>query len=311
MVSRVRKWLGTRKVGHAGTLDPMATGLLVIGVGPSTRLLTFAVGLGKTYTATVRLGAATPTDDADSPADRFGDPDALAGLDPDGIGKALVALRGDIMQSPSAVSAIKVDGRRAYARVRAGEDVELEARPVTVSRFDLTSDIRNGTLVDEGGSSHPVADVDVVVECSSGTYVRALARDLGDALGVHGHLTALRRTHVGGWRVDEALAVPDFEETPPPPDLVPPATAAAALLPVLDVSPQQAASLRQGQFIPEDSVTPPGAAAPFAAVVRDDGRTRTGAALARATEERLVGDDLVAVVDRRDRAFAPRVVFPA
>src|SRR5699024_8990682 len=176
VVSRVRKWLRTRRVGHAGMLDPMATGLLVVGVGPSTRLLTFAVGLDKTYTATVRLGAATPTDDADSPADRFGDPGALAGLDADTIEEALSALRGDIMQSPSAVSAIKVDGRRAYARVRAGEDVELAARPVTVSRFDLASSIRYDTLVDEEGSSHRVADIDVVVECSSGTYVRALAR---------------------------------------------------------------------------------------------------------------------------------------
>ncbi|GAA4512944.1 tRNA pseudouridine(55) synthase TruB [Brevibacterium yomogidense] len=311
VVSRVRKWLGTRKVGHAGTLDPMATGLLIIGVGPSTRLLTFAVGLGKTYTATVRLGAATPTDDADSPADRFGDPSALADLDLDRIDEALGALRGDIMQSPSAVSAIKVDGRRAYARVRAGEDVELAARPVTVSRFDPTSSIRCDTLVDEAGSPHRVADVDVVVECSSGTYVRALARDLGDALGVHGHLTALRRTHVGHYSVDEALAVPDFEETAPSPDLLAPATAAAALLPVLAVSPQQAASLRQGQFIDDQSVVPPDASEPFAAVVRqgefdgDDSRRddRGG--------DHPVAHDLVAIVDRRGSAFAPRVVFPA
>lgn len=296
MVSRVRKWLGTRKVGHAGTLDPMATGLLVIGVGPSTRLLTFAVGLDKTYTATVRLGAATPTDDADSPADRFADASSVRSLDRESVESAIAAMRGDIMQVPSAVSAIKVDGRRAYARVRAGEDVELDARPVIVSRFDLTSPLRYDTLIDEHGVQHDVVDIDVIVDCSSGTYVRALARDLGESLGVCGHLTALRRTRVGGYSLSEALDVPDFEENAAQPELLLPADSASRLLPVVAISPQQAVSLRHGQFVPVCSVAAPDAEEPFAAVVQKDGPT---------------ADELVAVVDRRGDTFAPRVVFPA
>ncbi|MGO1396817.1 MAG: tRNA pseudouridine(55) synthase TruB [Brevibacterium yomogidense] len=296
VVSRVRKWLGTRKVGHAGTLDPMATGVLVVGVGPSTRLLTFAVGLGKTYTATIRLGASTPTDDADSAPDRFAQADRLAALDLERIEGALGSLRGDILQRPSAVSAIKVDGRRAYARVRAGEDVELDARPVTVSRFDVVSALRSSTAVAEDGAEHGVVDVDVVVDCSSGTYVRALARDLGDALGAFGHLTALRRTRVGDFPIDEALTVPDFDAHAPVPELITPAAAAAALLPTIEVSAEQAVQLRQGRFLAQSAFSAPAAPEPYAAI--------SGA-------ERGEHGELVAVLDRRDDSFKSRVVFPA
>jgi tRNA pseudouridine55 synthase len=286
VVSRVRKWLGTRKVGHAGTLDPMATGLLVIGIGPATRLLTHAVGLDKTYSATIRLGASTPTDDADSAPDRFAPAGAVETIDPDSLESALTSLRGDILQAPSAVSAIKVDGRRAYARVRAGEDVELAARPVTVSRFDVVSELRAAQTEDDKGNGHPVLDVDVVVDCSSGTYIRALARDLGAALGVHGHLTRLRRTRVGDYLVEDALAVPDFDAEAPLPSLLPAAQAAAGLLPVLPVTEDQARDLRMGRRIP-------------AAGSADEMRAAVS------------GDDLVAIVDLHTGEAAPRTVFPA
>ncbi len=296
VVSRVRKWLGTRKVGHAGTLDPMATGMLVVGVGPCTRLLTFAVGLDKTYTATIRLGASTPTDDADSAPDRFAPGDLLSAMDLARVEDGLSALRGDILQRPSAVSAIKVDGRRAYARVRAGEDVELDARPVTVTRFDRVSELRRAVIVDEEGAEHGVVDVDVIVDCSSGTYVRALARDLGDSLGVFGHLTALRRTRVGGFALDSMHEVPDFESAAPAPALIPPVAAASALLPTLDVSADQAVQLRQGRFLAGDDVRVPSGPGPYAAV-------RPAADVGEG--------DLVAVLDRRGDSFKSRVVFPA
>ena len=188
VVSRVRKLAGTRKVGHAGTLDPMATGLLVLGIEASTRLLTYLVGLDKEYLATIRLGFATTTDDAE------GEPLApsldASGIPAEAIRAAILPLTGKISQIPSSVSAIKVDGKRSYDRVREGEDVTLAAREVTVTAFDVIAQ-RPGEL-------------DVRIECSSGTYVRALARDLGAALGVGGHLTALRRTRVGPFSVRDA-----------------------------------------------------------------------------------------------------------
>lgn len=196
VVARARWLLGTKKVGHAGTLDPMATGLLVLGAGQGTRLLTHLVGLPKTYTATIRLGRATTTDDAEG--EPIGAQADASSIGRDRIESALTSLRGDIRQVPSAVSAIKVDGQRAYARVRAGEEVELAARPVTISRFEVLA-MR---------ADAPHLDLDVVVDCSSGTYIRALARDLGAGLGVGGHLTALRRTAVGPFDVAEAVQVP-------------------------------------------------------------------------------------------------------
>lgn len=196
VVARARWLLGTRKVGHAGTLDPMATGLLILGIGQGTRLLTHLVGLGKTYTATIRLGRATTTDDREGEA--LGQVVPADALPPERIESALMRLRGDILQVPSTVSAIKVDGKRAYARARAGEDVELAARPIRIDRFEVLA----------RRAEPPFLDLDVVVTCSSGAYVRALARDLGAALGVGGHLTALRRTQVGPFAIDEAVTVP-------------------------------------------------------------------------------------------------------
>ena len=200
VVARVRRLAGTRKVGHAGTLDPMATGVLLVGVERTTRLLGHLALTDKAYAATIRLGVSTVTDDAEGDAVATADASAVSLAD---VEAALVPLRGNILQRPSAVSAIKVDGVRSYKRVREGEDVELPARPVTVSRFEVL-DARAG----DG-----VLDLDVEVECSTGTYVRALARDLGAALGVGGHLTALRRTRVGAFGLDRARTLEQLEES--------------------------------------------------------------------------------------------------
>src|SRR5690606_32602498 len=188
VVARTRRLAATRKVGHAGTLDPMATGVLVLGINKGTRLLTFLVGCDKDYAATIRLGQSTNTDDAEGEVVSASGAGHLGAAE---VSAAVARLTGEIEQVPSTVSAIKVDGRRAYARARAGEDVTLAARPVTVSRFEVL-DRRAG---DAG--TVPVLDLDVAVTVSSGTYVRALARDLGTALGCGGHLTHLRRTRVG------------------------------------------------------------------------------------------------------------------
>lgn len=202
VVSRVRRIFGTRKVGHAGTLDPMATGVLIVGLNRATRLLGHLALHDKAYSATIRLGAATTTDDAEG--------EVVAGADASGltaarIETAMARFRGEIWQRPSAVSAIKVDGKRAYALARAGEEVELPARPVAVSRFALV-DVR---------FERGFCDVDVEVECSSGTYVRALARDLGEALGVGGHLTMLRRTRIGRFSLDAAVELDSLDASTP------------------------------------------------------------------------------------------------
>jgi tRNA pseudouridine55 synthase len=258
VVARARRLCATRKVGHAGTLDPMATGVLVLGVGRATKLLTFLVGCDKDYTATIRLGQATLTDDAE------GDVTAsigAAGVERDAVVAAAVPLTGDIEQVPSAVSAIKVRGERAYHRVRSGESVELAARPVTVSRF-VVGETR---VADAGGT--PVLDVDVEVTVSSGTYVRALARDLGAALGCGGHLTALRRTRVGGFAIADAHPLADLEarqgERMP---VTPLADAARAAFAVREIDEAQARTLGFGQRL-ESAV--PGRTAPVAAIAPD------------------------------------------
>lgn len=197
VVARARRALGTRKVGHAGTLDPMATGVLILGVERATRLLGHLALRDKEYTATVRLGSSTVTDDIEGDVVATAPAEAVQALDEADIADAFARLTGTISQRPSAVSAIKVDGRRAYDRVRSGEDVELPARTVVVSRID----------VGELRWLPEAVDVDIVVECSTGTYVRALARDAGDELGVGGHLTALRRTRVGPFRIEDALTL--------------------------------------------------------------------------------------------------------
>ncbi|WCM56489.1 tRNA pseudouridine(55) synthase TruB [Microbacterium sp. EF45047] len=233
VVARTRRAFGTRKVGHAGTLDPMATGLLVIGIEGATRLLTYIVGADKTYTATIRLGQRTTTDDADGEILAQADAGAWACVDENRIAAGVAALTGAIAQVPSAVSAIKVDGRRAYDRVRAGEDVQLAARRVTVRRFQV--------LADRPGDG--IRDLDVIVDCSSGTYIRALARDLGDALGVGGHLTALRRTRVGGFDVASAVGIDELAGAVP----LTPAEAARRVMPVLEVDAEEARDLRHGK----------------------------------------------------------------
>lgn len=201
VVARCRRFFGTRKVGHAGTLDPAATGVLVVGIERATKLLGHLALTTKSYEATIRLGAATSTDDAEG--------DVIGGAPTTGVGEAdldapIAALTGEIMQRPSAVSAIKIAGKRAHERVREGESVDIPARPVAVDRFEIRAMRRDGDFL----------DVDVRVDCSSGTYIRALARDLGEALEVGGHLTALRRTRVGTFDLSVARTLPELEENP-------------------------------------------------------------------------------------------------
>ncbi|WP_179468859.1 tRNA pseudouridine(55) synthase TruB [Mycolicibacterium vinylchloridicum] len=201
VVGRCRRIFGTRKVGHAGTLDPMATGVLVVGIERATKILGLLTATSKSYEATIRLGRSTSTEDAegevlqDISAEHITDEQIQAGV---------VPLRGEISQRPSAVSAVKVGGKRAYQLVREGQDVQLAERTVRIDRFDVHDIRRVG----------PFIDVDVDVDCSSGTYIRALARDLGDALGVGGHLTALRRTRVGGYGLDHARSLDELTEHP-------------------------------------------------------------------------------------------------
>jgi len=247
VVGRLRRLAGTRKVGHAGTLDPMATGVLVIGINRATRLLTFIVGTSKTYTATIRLGQSTLTDDAEGEV--TGGSIAAAVTEED-IRTAVARLTGEIQQVPSSVSAIKVKGERSYARVRAGGEVDLPARPVTVHRFDIHGirRVSNGRL----------QDVDVTVECSSGTYIRALARDLGEALGVGGHLTALRRTQVGPYSIGQARTL---EQLAAELDVLPLDDAGRALFPVRELSEAEAADVSHGRKIgPNDEPDVPVAA---------------------------------------------------
>lgn len=229
VVSRVRRLAGTRKVGHAGTLDPMATGVLVLGVDRATRLLGHLMLTEKAYDATIRLGVSTTTDDAVGEVTASASTEAV---DPAEVRTALARFVGDIEQVPTAVSAIKVDGKRAYARVRDGEQVELKARPVTIHELVV----------------HEVAlpDVRVSVRCSSGTYIRAIARDLGAALGVGGHLTALRRTAVGSFDLGVARTL---EELADDFAVVPIADAARATFPGVDLDADQAGQVRVGRAL--------------------------------------------------------------
>ncbi len=249
VVGRARRVLGTRKIGHAGTLDPMATGVLVLGVGRATRLLGQLALTDKAYGATIRLGQSTVTDDAE------GEPTSAPGardVTDAAIEAALTDLRGEIAQVPSSVSAIKVGGVRSYARVRSGEDVTLAARTVTVSRLEVVS--RREVIAGDGT---PVTDLDVEVECSSGTYVRALARDLGTALGTGGHLTALRRSRVGPFTLSEAQDLEGDAVT-----VTPIAAVARRCFPALDLTDEQAAAVRVGRRLP-DTGLPGGRTAVF------------------------------------------------
>jgi tRNA pseudouridine55 synthase len=231
VVSRVRRLAGTRKVGHAGTLDPMATGVLVLGLGRATRLLGHLMLTDKAYDATVRLGVGTTTDDAEG---EVVSTSSTSGLTEDGVRDVFGEFTGDLLQVPTAVSAIKIGGKRAYQRVRAGEDVQLHARPVIVHEL-VVHDVRR---------DDDVVDVDLSLRCSSGTYVRAIARDAGARLGVGGHLTALRRTAVGPYGVDGARTLEqladDFE-------VLPIADAARTAFPSVDLDDRGARDVRFGR----------------------------------------------------------------
>ena len=232
VVSRVRRLAGTRKVGHAGTLDPMATGVLVLGVNRATRLLGHLMRTEKAYDATILLGVATTTDDAEGEVVSTASTAQLTDQD---VRVALTGFVGDIEQVPTMVSAIKVDGKRAYQRVRDGEDVQLAARPVTIQEIVVTR--------------LALPEVDVSVRCSSGTYIRAIARDLGAALGVGGHLTALRRTAVGAFDLAVARTLDELAEEF---TMVPIATAARATFPSWDLDEEQTADVRVGRRLAID-----------------------------------------------------------
>lgn len=277
VVARARRSIGTRKVGHAGTLDPMATGLLVLGVNNSTRLLTWIVGLDKRYTATIRLGATSNTDDADGEIGDGADAATIAAVTDEAIAAGVRELTGAILQRPSSVSAIKVAGKRAYTLARQGEAVTLPERPVTVASFEVL-DTRRGRWL----------DLDVAVECSTGTYIRALARDLGAGLGVGGHLTALRRTRIGPFTADAASALDaDLAAA-----ILEPASVATKLFARVDLTQREADDLAHGKRIAIDA----DASGPIAAIAPDG---------------RLVG--LVENVDGRARVlvnFPPDVPPP-
>ncbi|WP_165164069.1 tRNA pseudouridine(55) synthase TruB [Corynebacterium qintianiae] len=234
VVARLRRFFGTRKVGHAGTLDPMATGVLVAGIERGTKLLAHLVAEDKVYATTIRLGQATSTDDAEgeivseTDASHLSDEEILA---------RIAELTGDISQVPSSVSAIKIGGRRAHELVRAGEEVDIPARPVTVYSFDVSAVRREASFV----------DVDARVHCSKGTYIRSLARDLGAALGVGGHLTALRREAVGPFTLDDAAALADLETDPALSLTLDEALARG--WPVLDVTAEEYTALALGKWL--------------------------------------------------------------
>lgn len=274
VVARVRRLARVRRVGHAGTLDPMATGVLVLGVGRATRLLSYLSGAGKGYAATVRLGRSTVTDDADGEVVA----EVPAGSVTDAaIRTGLAALTGEIDQVPSAVSAVKVQGRRAYQRVRDGERVELPARRVVVSRLDVLAIRREP---DQPG----LIDVDIDLTCSSGTYVRAIARDLGAGLGVGGHLTALRRTFVDGFRLAGATTLDELAQRAPEVVTVPLAEAARQIFPHREAGAEQARVLSHGGRLPP--VGQPGPYAVFAP-----------------------SGEVVAIVTERDGQARPEVVL--
>ena len=233
VVAKVRKAVGTKKVGHAGTLDPLATGLLVLGIESGTKLLTFLVGADKTYEANIRLGQATVSEDAQSETIFTASPEKLANLNEKAVLEQIANLTGVISQTPSSVSAIKVDGKRAYDLVRAGETVELKKREVTVARFELLRFSRVDDFV----------DIAVAVDCSSGTYIRALARDLGAALEVGGHITALRRTRVGNFDVSQASNLEQLDNL----KLIPLIDAARDLFPVIELENSDVTDLVHGK----------------------------------------------------------------
>ena len=276
VVARVRRLAGTRRVGHAGTLDPMATGVLVVGVEKATRLLGHLTLTEKTYVATIRLGQSTSTDDAEGEP-TGGSP--ATDIAPGALDAEIAELTGDIWQVPPGVSAIKVNGQRAYKLTRAGEAPELAARPVTVYEFAVTGISQTGDFL----------DINAEIRCSSGTYIRALARDLGAALGTGGHLTALRRTAVGPYGLDQARTLQELEDqnhqnldlersvlTPPPTSATAPQSAA----------PVSATAARSAAPAPAVPATPVRSAAPAPAVPATPARSAAPAPAVPATPAR-------------------------
>ncbi|WP_240139408.1 tRNA pseudouridine(55) synthase TruB [Streptomyces sp. MUM 178J] len=263
VVAKMRGIARTRRVGHAGTLDPMATGVLVLGVERATKLLGHLALTEKEYLGTIRLGQNTVTDDAEGEITTCAD---ASGITREAIDAAVAKLTGDIMQVPSKVSAIKIDGKRSYARVRGGEDFDIPARPVTVSSFrvyDVREAVASGSPgAEDAGGGTPVVDLVVSVVCSSGTYIRALARDLGAGLGVGGHLTALRRTRVGPYGLDAAKTLDQLQEEL---TVMPIAEAADRAFPRWNVSEKHARLLLNGVRID----MPPQPSSPVAAFAPD------------------------------------------
>ena len=279
VVDRVRRRLGVRRVGHAGTLDPMATGVLIIGVGPTTRLLGIIGGHDKEYTATIRLGASTTTDDREGDVIAQATTQDIQHVTDAAIAETVAHFTGALEQRPSAVSAVKVDGKRAYQRVRDGEEVDLPARAVTVEEFTILDIRRDSTATDAA------IDVDVRVRCSAGTYIRSLARDVGEELGVGGHLTELRRTRSGTVDVAECVDLEgaDLENVSTP------GVFARRHLPAVDLSDDQVVRVRNG--------------------------ARVGIDVPEASTVALIGPgkDLVAVVDGTASGgqYSITAVFPA
>ncbi|MFM9035804.1 MAG: tRNA pseudouridine(55) synthase TruB [Mycobacterium sp.] len=270
VVSRCRRIFATRKVGHAGTLDPMATGVLVIGIERATKILGLLTATSKSYSATIRLGRSTTTDDADGEV--LQDVSAATVTDA-AIGAGVAGLRGEISQRPSMVSAVKIGGKRAYQLVRAGQEVELPLRAVRIDRFDVLDIRREG----------PFVDLDVDVDCSSGTYVRALARDLGAALAVGGHLTALRRTRVGDFGLDHARTLEELAERPALSYTLDEACLQAFAR--RDITAEQAADASHGRALPAAGIagihaaTDPGGR--VVALLEDRGETTTSVVVIR------------------------------
>jgi tRNA pseudouridine55 synthase len=286
VVARVRRLAGTRKVGHAGTLDPMATGVLVVGVEKATRLLGYLTLTEKEYDARIRLGQTTSTDDAEGEITGAATAQRVT---VDAIDQAVAALTGEILQVPPAVSAIKVDGQRAYKLTRAGAAPELKARPVTVYEFSVTGISRDGL---------DLVDIDATVRCSSGTYIRALARDLGQALGSGGHLTRLRRTRVGGYRAEDARTLDQLAERF---EVVPLAQAAAAAFPRRELTADEARRLAHGGRLATAGTTVPAGTTASAGT--------TGPAKDAPTAAFAPDGTLIALVTEESGQARPLVVF--
>jgi tRNA pseudouridine55 synthase len=293
VVSRVRRLAGTRRVGHAGTLDPMATGVLVVGVEKATRLLGHLTLTVKTYSATIRLGQSTTTDDAE------GSPVGSVRPVTGSLAVAVAALTGPISQVPPGVSAIKVNGERAYKLTRSGAEPVLAPRPVTVYSFDVLSTRESGDFI----------DLDAVIRCSSGTYIRALARDLGAALGTGGHLTALRRTQVGPYDISAAHPLAALDITT---SLIPLSAAAAAAFPRRDLTSDEARDLSHGRPLPAAPAPAPGGpAAPPAPAPGGVDATLTPNAPAPGAPIAAFAPDgtLIALLEERAGSARPLAVF--